>query len=218
MLAAAGGVVARPLIYLAINGPAGGHLEGWPTPDATDIAFALAALAAPGGACRRRCGSSCMTLAIADDLVAVVLIAALYTEHLRFPDAGRGGGDHGGAGGHGALAHRALRLLGLGGLLLWGFTLKSGVNTSLAGIAAPFCLPLEPKRPGGQGVLARDDGGAAPLRRLPDPAAVRLHRAGFTFGSETPRAPSHRQPGRRGGAVLRQADRRVRRRGAGPSA
>jgi len=42
----------------------------------------------------------------------------------------------------------------LGGLLLWGFTLKSGVNTSLAGIAAAFCLPMEPKRPGGQGVLS----------------------------------------------------------------
>jgi len=42
----------------------------------------------------------------------------------------------------------------LGGLLLWGFTLKSGINTSLAGIAVAFCLPMEPKRPGGQGVLS----------------------------------------------------------------
>jgi NhaA family Na+:H+ antiporter len=42
----------------------------------------------------------------------------------------------------------------VGGLLLWAFTLKSGVNTSLAGVAAAFCLPLEPKRPGGQGVLS----------------------------------------------------------------
>jgi NhaA family Na+:H+ antiporter len=41
----------------------------------------------------------------------------------------------------------------VGFALLWGFTLKSGVDTSLAGVAAAFCLPLEPKRPGGQGVL-----------------------------------------------------------------
>jgi NhaA family Na+:H+ antiporter len=42
----------------------------------------------------------------------------------------------------------------IGGLLLWGFTLKSGINTSVAGVATAFCMPLEPKRPGGQGVLA----------------------------------------------------------------
>jgi NhaA family Na+:H+ antiporter len=41
----------------------------------------------------------------------------------------------------------------VGGLLLWGFTLKSGVNTSLAGVAAAFCLPLAPKRAGAPGVL-----------------------------------------------------------------
>src|SRR5262245_25315985 len=48
VLAAAGGVVVPALIYLAINAGAGGHLNGWPIPTATDIAFALAALAVAG--------------------------------------------------------------------------------------------------------------------------------------------------------------------------
>jgi NhaA family Na+:H+ antiporter len=41
----------------------------------------------------------------------------------------------------------------IGFILLWGFTLKSGVNTSLAGVAAALCVPLLPKRPGRPGVL-----------------------------------------------------------------
>lgn len=153
VLAAAGGVAIPALVYLAINASAGRHLEGWPIPTATDIAFALAALAAAGKRLPPSLRVFLMTLAIADDLVAVALIAALYTEHLRLPMLA------------GAAAVTAvLAVMGrwrtapyalwiLGGLLLWGFTLKSGVNTSLAGVAAAFCLPLEPKRPGGPGVL-----------------------------------------------------------------
>lgn len=153
VLAAAGGVVVPALIYLAINAGEGGRPAGWPIPTATDIAFALAALAMAGPRLPPALRIFLLTLAIADDLVAVLLIAILFTSEVRFP----------------MLAGAAVTLAVLaamsrwrtapysfwmvGGLLLWGFTLKSGINTSLAGVAAAFCLPLEPKRPGGQGVL-----------------------------------------------------------------
>jgi NhaA family Na+:H+ antiporter len=153
ILAATGGVVIPALVYLLINGGAGGSPRGWPIPTATDIAFALAALAVAGPRLPPALRIFLLTLAIADDLVAVALIAVLFTSDLRFP----------------MLAGAAVTVAVLaamsrwrtapysfwviGGLLLWGFTLKSGVNTSLAGIAAAFCLPLEPKRPGGVGVL-----------------------------------------------------------------
>jgi NhaA family Na+:H+ antiporter len=153
VLAAAGGVVVPALIYLAINAGEGGRPAGWPIPTATDIAFALAALAMAGPRLPPSLRIFLLTLAIADDLVAVLLIAVLFTSEVRFP----------------MLAGAAVTLAVLaamsrwrtapysfwvvGGLLLWGFTLKSGINTSLAGVAAAFCLPLEPKRPGGQGVL-----------------------------------------------------------------
>jgi len=153
VLAAAGGVVVPALIYLLINGGPGGRHQGWPIPTATDIAFALAALAVAGPKLPPTLRIFLLTLAIADDLVAVVLIALLFTADLRFPML---------AGAAATVAVLAAMsrwrtapyaFWVVGGMLLWGFTLKSGVNTSLAGIAAAFCLPLEPKRPGGQGVL-----------------------------------------------------------------
>jgi NhaA family Na+:H+ antiporter len=154
VLAAAGGVVIPAVLYLAINSQGGGHLKGWPIPTATDIAFALAALAVAGPRLPPTLRIFLLTLAIADDLVAVVLIAVLFTHDLRFPMLA------------GAAVTTAVLVAmsrwraapysfwAIGGLLLWGFTLKSGINTSLAGIAAAFCLPMEPKRTGGPGVLA----------------------------------------------------------------
>ncbi|TAJ72377.1 MAG: Na+/H+ antiporter NhaA [Phenylobacterium sp.] len=154
LLAATGGVVVPALIYLAVNGLPGGHQEGWPIPTATDIAFALAALAVAGPRLPPTLRIFLLTLAIADDLAAVALIAVLFTADLNFPML---------AGAAVTVAVLAAMsrwrtapysFWAIGGLLLWGFTLKSGVNTSLAGIAAAFCLPLEPKRTGGQGVLS----------------------------------------------------------------
>jgi NhaA family Na+:H+ antiporter len=153
LLAATGGVVLPALIYLAINGLPGGHREGWPIPTATDIAFALAALAVAGPRLPPTLRIFLLTLAIADDLAAVALIAVLFTADLNFPML---------AGAAVTVAVLAAMsrwrtapysFWAIGGLLLWGFTLKSGVSPSLAGIAAAFCLPLEPKRVGGQGVL-----------------------------------------------------------------
>jgi len=153
VLAAAGGVAVPALVYLAINASAGKHLEGWPIPTATDIAFALAALAAAGKRLPPTLRVFLMTLAIADDLVAVALIAVLYTEDLRLPMLAGAAATTAVLAAMGRWRTAPYAFWILGGLLLWGFTLKSGVNTSLAGVAAAFCLPLEPKRPGGPGVL-----------------------------------------------------------------
>jgi NhaA family Na+:H+ antiporter len=153
ILAATGGVIVPALIYLAINLGDGGSPNGWPIPTATDIAFALAALAVAGPKLPPTLRIFLLTLAIADDLVAVLLIAVLFTADLRFPML---------AGAAVTLAVLAAMsrwktapysFWAIGGLLLWGFTLKSGINTSLAGIACAFCIPLEPKRSGGPGVL-----------------------------------------------------------------
>jgi NhaA family Na+:H+ antiporter len=153
ILAATGGVIVPALIYLALNLGQGGSPQGWPIPTATDIAFALAALAVAGPKLPPTLRIFLLTLAIADDLVAVLLIAVLFTADLRFPML---------AGAAVTLAVLAAMsrwrtapysFWAIGGLLLWGFTLKSGINTSLAGIACAFCIPLEPKRSGGPGVL-----------------------------------------------------------------
>jgi Na+:H+ antiporter, NhaA family len=153
VVGALGGVIVPALIYLAINSGAAGAPQGWPVPVATDIAFALAALAVAAPRLPATLRIFLLALAIADDLAAVALIAVLYSQELR---PGMIGGALAALAGLITLARirgapRAFWLAG--GLLLWVFTLKSGVDTSLAGVAAAFCVPLEPRRPGGRDVL-----------------------------------------------------------------
>jgi Na+/H+ antiporter NhaA len=82
VVAALGGLIVPITIFLAFNaGGAGGH--GWGAAMSTDTAFALAVLAlvAPNGT---RVRVQMLTLAIVDDLVALVVIATVYTEHVEF--------------------------------------------------------------------------------------------------------------------------------------
>lgn len=153
VLAALGGMVGPALVYLAVNSGAGGAPQGWPTPVATDIAFAIAALAVAGPKLAPNLRVFLLTLAIVDDLGAVSLIGLLFTSHFRLMEL------------LGALV--ALALMGLlgrwrrapylfyavGFVVVWGFMLKSGVSTSLAGVAAAATVPLEPRKPGRPGVL-----------------------------------------------------------------
>jgi len=153
ILAALGGMVAPALVYLAFNIGHGGAPQGWPTPIATDIAFAMAALAVAGPKLPPTLRVLLLTLAIVDDLGAVAVIGAVFTQGLRMIPL------------VGALA--ALALMGLlprwraapylfyalGFLLVWGFTLKSGVSTSVAGVAAAMTVPIGPRKPGRPGVL-----------------------------------------------------------------
>ena len=81
VLAALGGMVGPALIYLAFNVGAGGAPQGWPVPVATDIAFALAALAVAGPRLPPNLRIFLLTLAIVDDLGAVGLIGLLFTDH-----------------------------------------------------------------------------------------------------------------------------------------
>ncbi|GAA3159135.1 MULTISPECIES: Na+/H+ antiporter NhaA [Nonomuraea] len=79
--AAVGGVVVPALVYLAIAGGSGGA-QGWAIPTATDIAFALAVLAVIGRSLPEALRTFLLTLAVVDDLIAIVVIALFYTAHL----------------------------------------------------------------------------------------------------------------------------------------
>jgi len=174
-------MVGPALIYLAINmgsvfGLEGGAPRGWPVPVATDIAFAIAALAVAGPKLPPNLRVFLLTLAIVDDLGAVGLIGLLFTDHFRIMEL------------LGALlALTGMGLLGrwrkapylfylVGFVIVWGFTLKSGISTSLAGVAAAATIPLNPRKPGRPGVLEDFMEGLHPYVRLPDPAALRLLR------------------------------------------
>lgn len=153
VLAALGGMVAPALVYLAINAGPNGAAQGWPTPTATDIAFALAALAVAAPRLPSSLRIFLLTLAIADDLGAVALIAILFTSDINLYALG------GAAAAVGLMAlmsqWKSAPYLFYAACfaLAWAFCLKSGVNTSIVGVAAAMTIPIDPRKPGHEGPL-----------------------------------------------------------------
>ena len=84
--AAFGGVLVPALIFVALNASTGGEtLRGWAIPTATDIAFAVAVLAVIGSNLPSPLRIFLLTLAVVDDLIAIVIIAFVFTDDLRLP-------------------------------------------------------------------------------------------------------------------------------------
>ena len=143
--AAIGGMVVPALIYWAINKDYPAALSGWAIPMATDIAFALGVLALLGKRVPVSLKLFLMTLAIIDDLGAIIVIAVFYSSDLS-------GAALAGAGAC-LIALIAMNRLGviklapylIVGLILWVCVLKSGVHATLAGVTLAFCIPMRTK-------------------------------------------------------------------------
>jgi NhaA family Na+:H+ antiporter len=145
-LAAVGGMAAPAAIYAWINWGDPLTLHGWAIPAATDIAFALGVLSLFGSRVPLGLKVFLLTLAILDDVGAIVIIALFYTDNLVPGSLGIAAG---------ALAvllainragvQRAAPYL-LVGLVLWASVLKSGVHATLAGIVLAFFIPRKAAR------------------------------------------------------------------------
>src|SRR5690625_5344975 len=86
IIAAVGGIVVPAGIYVVLNvTSAGGDLTGWAVPTATDIAFAVSILAVVGSKLPTALRAFMLTLAVIDDLIAIIIIAAFYTDSLALP-------------------------------------------------------------------------------------------------------------------------------------
>ncbi|PAA09579.1 Na+/H+ antiporter NhaA [Pseudomonas fragi] len=143
--AAIGGMVVPALIYWFINKDYPDALGGWAIPMATDIAFALGVLALLGKRVPVSLKLFLMTLAIIDDLGAIIVIAVFYSSELSGVSL--------------LLAATCLIVLiamnrmgvikvapyMIVGLILWVCVLKSGVHATLAGVTLAFCIPLRTK-------------------------------------------------------------------------
>ncbi|HXA41268.1 MAG TPA: Na+/H+ antiporter NhaA [Phenylobacterium sp.] len=186
VLAALGGMLGPALIYLAINMGQPPFLEGaapkgWPVPVATDIAFAIAALAVAGPKLPPNLRVFLLTLAIVDDLGAVGLIGLLFTEHFRVLELAGALVALTGMGLLGRWRRAPYLIYAVGFVVVWGFTLKSGISTSLAGVAAAATIPLEPRKPGRPGVLEDFMEGLHPYVAFLILPLFAFCAAGFTF-------------------------------------
>lgn len=139
--AALGGIIVPSSLYAWINWNSP-TLAGWAIPAATDIAFALGALALLGRRAPLSLKIFLLALATIDDLAAIVIIALFYTSQLSILAL------------VGSLLCLAVLLVYnrmggersaifiLVGMLAWLFLLKSGVHATLAGVAVGLLVPL----------------------------------------------------------------------------
>lgn len=144
IIAAVGGMLAPALIYFSIN-PSGHTVDGWGIPMATDIAFALGALALLGKRIPQNLLMFLVALAIVDDLGAVIVIALFYTESINMNALLLAGGSIFILVGLNLGGVRRLLPYLLIGSILWVAMLKSGVHATLAGVILAFTIPMKPK-------------------------------------------------------------------------
>jgi len=137
---ALGGMLLPALVYTLFNRgtPTAG---GWGIPMATDIAFALAALQLLGARVPLGLKVFLTALAIVDDLGAVVVIAGFYTAELHMHFLYLALGTWAGLLALNVLGFRSLWLYLCLGVLLWFFTLESGVHATLAGVLLAAAIP-----------------------------------------------------------------------------
>ncbi|MCV2393187.1 Na+/H+ antiporter NhaA [Actinotalea sp. M2MS4P-6] len=143
IVAAIGGMAVPAILYVLVN-LNGGDLRGWATPTATDIAFAIAVLAIVGRSLPNSLRAFLLTLAVVDDLLAIIVIAVFYSEaiHLGWLVAALAV-----VALFGLLTRRRITsvwlLLPLG-LLAWGFMHASGVHATIAGVLLGLVVPGAP--------------------------------------------------------------------------
>ena len=142
-LAAIGGLAVPAVIYWMINKDNPQGINGWAIPTATDIAFALAILSLLGSRVPASLKIFLTTIAIFDDLAAIIIIAIFYSADLSTVSLA--------AAGAGIVVLFVLNRLGVQslaaylivGLFIWLFVLKSGVHATLAGIVVAAFIPLK---------------------------------------------------------------------------
>jgi len=153
-MGALGGMIVPAAIYAWMNWSDSVALDGWAIPVATDIAFALALLGVFGSRVPISLKVFLLTLAIFDDLAAIVIIAIFYSGDLAVWSLGVAAV----AVATGIIMNRlgVTRVSSyiLLGIILWIAVLKSGVHATLAGVLIALCIPM------------RDQQGQSPLRSL----------------------------------------------------
>lgn len=142
-LAAVGGLAAPALIFWWVNQGDAEALNGWAIPTATDIAFALAVLTLLGSRVPLSLKIFLTTIAIIDDIAAIIIIAVFYSGDLSLLELELALG--------GIFVLFLMNRLGvqriaayiLVGSLIWVWVLNSGVHATLAGVVVAMFIPIK---------------------------------------------------------------------------
>ncbi len=155
-VAAVGGITIPAIIYISLNFGNEVTTNGWAIPTATDIAFALGVVTLLGNRVPISLKVTLVAIAIIDDLMAIIIIAAFYTSDLSINYLI-----------FAAISTSILFVLNnrkinklsiyiIVGILLWVFVLKSGIHASIAGVLLAQFIPLQSK----------DSSSPSPLHKL----------------------------------------------------
>ena len=139
--AAAGGAILPALIFVAVVGTSGPSARGWGIPMATDIAFALGALALLGPRIPVGLRIFLTALAIADDLIAVLVIAIFYSGELSLGALGASGGLFAALLAVNRLGVRRPIVYAALGTALWLAVHLSGIHATVAGVLLAATIP-----------------------------------------------------------------------------
>ncbi|WNI30937.1 Na+/H+ antiporter NhaA [Streptomyces sp. ITFR-6] len=140
VVAALCGMAVPAVVYTLVTVLGSGSTSGWAVPTATDIAFALAVLAVIGTSLPSALRAFLLTLAVVDDLFAILIIAVFFTENINFAAL---------VGAFAGLAvfYLLLRLNVRGwyvyvplALVIWGLMYNSGIHATIAGVAMGLML------------------------------------------------------------------------------
>ncbi|MBD0737399.1 Na+/H+ antiporter NhaA [Streptomyces sp. CBMA29] len=140
VIAAVCGMAVPAIFYTVVSATGGGSLKGWAVPTATDIAFALAVLAVIGTALPAALRAFLLTLAVVDDLFAILIIAVFFTSSINYAALGGAAA--------GLVVFWLLLRSGVRGwyvyvplaLVIWGLMYNSGVHATIAGVAMGLML------------------------------------------------------------------------------
>jgi NhaA family Na+:H+ antiporter len=143
-MAALGGMVVPALIYFALNAGDSDAAQGWGIPMATDIAFAVGVMSLLGDRVGRPLKVFLLTLAIVDDIGAILVIALVYTDHISYDWLMAAGVltviillmKH--------IRIWYIPLYVLLGSALWLCTFESGVHATIAGVVLGLITPARP--------------------------------------------------------------------------
>ncbi|MFF8914981.1 Na+/H+ antiporter NhaA [Streptomyces sp. NPDC015032] len=140
VVAALCGMAAPAVVYTLVAVTGGGSTDGWAVPTATDIAFALAVLAVIGTSLPSALRAFLLTLAVVDDLFAILIIAVFFTEQINFMALI---GAFIGLGVFYLLLRRNVRgwyIYVPLAVVIWGLMYNSGVHATIAGVAMGLML------------------------------------------------------------------------------